>query len=527
MEASRDPDFLPHDGPLREDVHRLGAMVGQMLAEQGGDAFFERVESVRQASIRRRHEGDSVDALAASLTGMHANEAEALARAFATYFQAVNIAERVHRIRRRRDYQRESGAAQPESLLDVLTRLKAEGVEANELLGWLERLQVEPVFTAHPTEAVRRSLLEKEQAIVRALVDNFDPTRTPQERAEDDDRIYMALSSGWQTAEASPVRPSVQDEHHHVGFYLANPIYRIVPAFYESLVEALQSVYGVAVTLPRLLRFATWVGGDMDGNPNVGADTIAASLATQRAHVLEHYAEDVSALARLLSQTEDRVAVDERITACLADYRTRFPQAAAKIRQRHADMPYRSLLTLIGARIEAAQQDGHPEAYASAAELLTDLQLIAASLFDHRGVNAGAYAVQRLIRRVHSFGFHLARLDVRQDSRVHDEALAALLGDADWLGREAEERVRLLHPYAAGQRAFTATGDDNADRLKQVFSTLHDARRHYGYAAVGLYIISMARSAADVLAVLALARHGGLVENGQVPLDIAPLFETV
>ena len=327
MEESRESEFLSHDGPLREDVSRLGTMVGRMLAEQGGEAFFERVEQVRIAAIRRRHEGASVDELADSLAGLGAEDAEALARAFATYFQAVNTAERVHRIRRRRDYQREGSAPQPESLLDVLGRLKAQGVGADELLGWLDRLWIEPVFTAHPTEAVRRSLLEKEQAIVRSLIDGFDQNRTPQERKEDDDRIYMALSSGWQTAEASPVRPTVQDEHHHVGFYLANPIYRIVPALYESLAEALQAVYGVAAKLPQLLGFATWVGGDMDGNPDVGAATIAASLATQRAHVIEHYVADVAGLARLLSQTESRVAVDTELQQRLDDYRARFPAA--------------------------------------------------------------------------------------------------------------------------------------------------------------------------------------------------------
>ncbi|MGN2254519.1 phosphoenolpyruvate carboxylase [Frateuria sp. GZRe12] len=538
MEASRDTDYLPPDAPLREDVGRLGHLVGLMLAEQGGEGFFGRVEAVRQAAIHRRREGDPVGTLAHALEGLDTDQAEALARAFATYFQAVNIAERVHRIRRRRDYQREGGAAQPESLLDVLGRLKREGVTAEELLGWLERLWIEPVFTAHPTEAMRRSLLEKEQAIVRALVDGFDPGRTPQERAEDQDRIYMALSTGWQTAEASPVRPTVQDEHDHVGFYLSNPIYRIVPALYESLAGALQAVYGVTMPLPRLLGFASWVGGDMDGNPNVGADTIAAALATQRAHVLERYVADVASLARLLSQTAGRVVVDPALTARLDDYRGRFPQAAARIRPRHADMPYRCLLTLIGARLEATGDNG-AEGYASAAELLDDLQLIDHSLLDHCGLHAGAYAVRRLIWRVRTFGFHLARLDVRQDSRVHDDALAALLDDADWASRSAADRARELSAHAAGQERFALSHAGTVTTLYDVFATLGDARRRYGSEAIGLYIISMARSAADVLAVLALARYGGLIEparaqpvsGGQndtaVPLDIAPLFETV
>jgi phosphoenolpyruvate carboxylase len=527
MEENREPEFLPPDGPLREDVGRLGAMVGRMLAEQGGDAFFERVEQVRTAAIRRRREGASVDELADSLAGLDAAHAEALARAFATYFQAVNTAERVHRIRRRRDYQREGSAPQPESLLDVLGRLKAEGVGADELVGWLDRLWIEPVFTAHPTEAVRRSLLEKEQAIVRSLIDGFDPQRTPQERKEDDDRIYMALSAGWQTAEASPVRPSVQDEREHVDFYLANPLYRIVPALYEALAQALQQTYGVAIKLPRLLRFASWVGGDMDGNPNVGADTIADCFDSQRALVLERYREDVATLSRQLSQTEDRVGVSDALHARLADYRTRFPAAAAMIRPRHADMPYRCVLQLIGARL-ALTQDGAMDGYTSTSELLDDLQLIADSLFQHRGVHAGAYAVERLLCRVRSFGFHLARLDVRQDSRVHDDALAALLADPDWTTRDGVERATRLRPYACGEAVFAGSDDANATSLQAVFTTLRDSRQSHGHDATGLYIISMARNAADVLAVLALARRGGLIDQANdVPLNIAPLFETV
>jgi phosphoenolpyruvate carboxylase len=527
VEASREPEFLPPDGPLREDVGRLGAMVGRMLAEQGGDAFFQRVEQVRTAAIRRRREGATLEELAATLAGLDARDAEALARAFATYFQAVNTAERVHRIRRRRDYQREGSAPQPESLLDVLGRLKAEGVGADELVGWLDRLWIEPVFTAHPTEAMRRSLLEKEQAIVASLIDGFDRERTPQERREDDDRIYMALSAGWQTAEASPVRPSVQDEREHVDFYLANPLYRIVPALYEALAQALQATYGVAIRLPRLLRFASWVGGDMDGNPNVGAYTIAECLASQRALVLERYREDVAALARLLSQTEGRVAVSDALRARVADYRARFPAAAAQIRPRHADMPYRCLLQLVGARL-ALTQDDAAGGYASSDELLDDLQLIADSLFQHRGVHAGAYAVERLLCRVRSFGFHLARLDVRQDSRVHDDALAALLAEPDWAGRDGAARADRLRPYASGEAAFAPCDDAEAKSLQAVFATLRDSRASHGCGATGLYIISMARSAADVLAVLALARRGGLVDAANhVPLNIAPLFETV
>lgn len=528
----RDIQFLPHDGPLREDVRRLGAQVGQMLAEQGGEAFLQRVESIRTAAIARREAGEKVAALSAHMHGLAVDESEALARAFATYFHAVNIAERVHRIRRRRDYQRDPEATpQPESLAGVLTQLKAQGVSAEELMQWIGRLDVEPVFTAHPTEAVRRSLLEKEQAIVRALVADFDSGLPPAERAADLARMRMALTATWQTAEASPVRPSVQDEFEHVTFYLSDPIYRVLPAFYESFQHELERVYGITSPLPRVLRFASWVGGDMDGNPNVGADTIAETLRAQRAQVLERYIDDCAKLGRLLSQTDDRVEVDGALRERLAQYQSRFPEADARIRPRHRDMPYRCVLTLMTARLQATLDDAD-DGYDSVDGFSDDIGLIAASLMAHKGEHAGLFAVRRLQHRVRTFGFHLARLDVRQDSRVHADALAALLDDASWADRDAATQVQTLRAYAKGEKSLPASGDDTATRLRQVFEAMMAGRRRYGAEALGLYIISMAESAADVLAVLALARHGGLVGHDDqggdvVPLDIAPLFETV
>jgi phosphoenolpyruvate carboxylase len=416
--------------------------------------------------------------------------------------------------------------AQPESLAAVLAALHTQGVDADELRQWIARLDVEPVFTAHPTEAIRRSLLEKEQAVVRALVDDFDPARPPAEQAADVQRMRMAITASWQTAEASRLRPSVQDEFEHVGFYLAGPLYRVLPVFYESLQHELQAVYGIAPELPRLLRFASWVGGDMDGNPAVGADTIADTLRAQRALVLERYIGECAHLARLLSQTDDRVQVADALRERLDDYRRRLPDAAARIRPRHADMPYRCLLTLMRARLQATLANA-AEAYADAGQFDADVALVIASLAAHKGGHAGLFAVRRLHWRVRSFGFHLARLDVRQDARVHDDALAALLGDAGWTQRDAAGRADIVRPYASGERRFDACDDATAKRLHDVFATLADARLRYGTDATGPYIISMARSAADVLAVLALARAGGLAEDAGVPLDIGPLLETV
>lgn len=525
-------EFAAPDLPLRDDVRRLGALVGDMLAEQVSPEFLDEVEKVRMAAIARRQNDEPLHTLASLLDGLAPARAEALIRAFSTYFQVVNIAERVHRIRRRRDYQRAgSGKPQPEGLEDTLRRLEAQGVTLDELAAWLPRVDIEPVFTAHPTEAVRRALLEKEQLMVASLISDLDGQRTPGERASDIARFRMALTSTWQTADSSPVRPGVEDEREHVGFYLIEVLYRVMPVLYETLESAITATWGdapqVTSHLPRLLRFGTWVGGDMDGNPNVDAATVAATLAAQRDAILARYLKELRQLTTLLSQTVPMVGVSPQVLARVEEYRALLPRAAAQSRPRHGDMPYRLLNDLMRARLHATLEN-RPEGYAGPEEFAHDVDLILHSLAANRGVHAGWFAVRRLAWRVRSFGFHLARLDVRQESGVHARALAEALGDARWETREAAERAALLAPYASGERALPEAADEGNRRLDAVFAALADALRRHGADALGAYIVSMAHDRADVLTVLALARRGGLVDgDGQVPLDIAPLFETI
>jgi phosphoenolpyruvate carboxylase len=533
MHPLREVEFGPTDEALREDVGRLGRMVGELLVEQEGDAFFARVEAARKAAIERRERDEPMHALLAQLQGLDAGIADALCRAFATYFQVVNIAERVHRVRRRREYEIAGAAPQPDGLHDVLLRLRDAGVGVDELSAMIARLDIEPVFTAHPTEASRRALLEKEQDILRALIADLGATRTPRERATDWARLRMALTASWQTADISRLRPTVADELEHVTFYLADPIYRVLPVFHEAFEDAVRAVYGVGIDLPRVLRFASWVGGDMDGNPNVDAQTIAATLRTQRTRVIGCYRQECEHLARALSQTLDRVGVEPALLARLEEYRALLPEAAARIRPRHANMPYRALLRLIGARLSATAADD-ARGYADVADFAADIDLIGGSLRLHVGAHAGGFAVQRLQRRIASFGFHLARLDVRQDSRVHAAALADVLGAQP---DTADARTALLAPYASGERVLPRTESSSQpdveatatyERMRAVFEAIDDARRRYGGHALGVYVISMAGSVADALAVLALARAGGLIDEARnVPLDIAPLFETI
>lgn len=528
-EPLRTVEFAPTDTLLREDVNMLGALVGDILAEQRSPEFLAEVERLRRAAIRRRETGAPVAEIAGLLEGIELEHASDLVRAFATYFQAVNLAERVHRIRRRRDYERRGSAPQPGGLHDVLAGLKREGVSREELLALLPRLHVEPVFTAHPTEAVRRALLKKEREIVTCLVADIDRGRTPAERRADRERIRLALTTSWQTAEAPSAKPSVADEFQHVGFYLSEVLYRVLPVFYEVFEDALREAYGEA-PVPHMLGFGSWVGGDMDGNPNVGADTITATLAGQRALVLQAYRRDLLSLGEALSQSITRVGVSDALLARIEFYRQHMPEAAAKLKPRHADMPYRKLLTFIYERLFATMHE-QPEGYADAAEFKADIALIETSLREHRGEHAGGFAVRRLQRRADCFGFHLASLDLRQDSATHDAALAALLDDPAWAERSVAERTQRLHRMLQGGEAVPSDGNETSRSTLDVFRAVATLRPRYGEHAFGPYIISMSRSAADALSVLALAHIAGCVEqpdgNRVVPIDIAPLFETV
>lgn len=527
FEATRADDFVAADQPLRDDVRRLGALVGEVLAEQVSPAFLERVEAIRRSAIARRESAAPTTVLQAQLQALPAEFVDLTVRAFTSYFQATNLAERVHRIRRRRDYQRMDAAPQPGGLHAVLAELRASGVTEAQIQALLPRLRIEPVFTAHPTEAVRRALLEKEQTIVRCLVEDIDGTRTPQERRTDDQRIHMALAAAWQTAEAAPEKPLVSDELEHVSFYLRDVLYRVAPAFFESFEDAWRESLGASPSLPPLLRFATWVGGDMDGNPNVGAATIAHTLSIQRALVLDAYQRDLTELASLLSQSQSRVATDEAVLARLAEYRERLPDAAEQLRARHDDMPYRQLLQLMAWRLVLTTRNA-PEGYDGVAGFEADLALIADSLLAHRGEHAGLFALRRVQRRVGTFGFHLATLDIRQDSAVHEAALAALLDDPDWPGRPAAERVARLGRLLAGNDSAPRPDAAEAAETLAVFRTIAQAQARYGSQAIGPYIVSMSRSAADVLSVLVLARIAGCCDDqGRVALDVAPLFETI
>ena len=523
--------FAEKDRALKRDVRRLGELVGELVKEQGGEALFDLVEAARRVSIAHREgDADALESLQSLLSALQPSIARDFIRAFSTYFQVVNMAEKVHRIRRRRAYLRDASIHQPMGFVDTLLKLKGAGVTAPEIEAALKRVAVEPVFTAHPTEASRRTLLRKQQDIAHDLVDGLDPYLTPQEERAILGRIRQAMTSGWQTEEHPQAYMRVADEAEHALFFLTDVLYRMMPSFYEGLEEALESVFpghGIRPQLPTLIRFGSWVGGDMDGNPSVTAKDIRRTLRRQRALVLDLYYHECLAVAQQLSQSESRVAVSEALRRRSRSYAGHFPQAVHAVPARHREMPYRVFLRLVAARLQATYDDA-AFPYESPADFIQDITLIEDSLRANKGRNAGLIAVSRLRRRAQTFGFHIATLDVRQNALVHRRVVGEGLQEPGWLDGSIEARTARLKEALERRESPMGSLSSEARRTLAVFQAIAHCRRKYGADSVGPYIVSMAHGPDDVLSVLLLAKWGDLGPKGvPVPLDVVPLFETL
>ncbi len=527
----QDITFEGKDQALRDDVRTLGTLVGDLIREQCGDELFDFVESARVSAIRRRESNELPgEDLVEFVSGQAPEFATEVIRSFSTYFQMANTAEKVHRIRRRLEYLRDVGHYQPGGLEDTLLKMKAAGFDLQAVQEILNSLHIEPVFTAHPTEPTRRTILRKEQHIVRRLVDMLNPTMTPQEKHACLANIRLEVTTGWQTHEHPSEQMTVADELEHVLFFLTDVLYRMIPPFYEDIEHAAISVYGDearSLDVPNFLHFASWVGGDMDGNPNVNAKTIRATLARQRSLILNLYYNECGALSAKLSQSEGRIGVSDALRQKVDEYRGIFPNAYHAVPARHRDMPYRVFLRLIQQRLQATyDDDAYP--YESAAEFESDIREIGASLAANKGMHAGFFSVRRLLRRIMTFGFHLATLDVRQDALVHRQVVSELLGIEDWMDWTAEARAERLVEAIQSKESAPDRQSVQARKTLAVFQAISFCRRKYGQEAIGPFIVSMTQGADDMLSILLFANLSELhTRYGEVPMDIAPLFETV
>ncbi|MGC1388222.1 MAG: phosphoenolpyruvate carboxylase [Steroidobacteraceae bacterium] len=527
-----DIQFPIKDTELREDVHALGAIVGETIRDQGGDNFFEIVEGDRRAAIARREGagGDDLE-LAGRTAGREPTSAMDLTRAFSLWFQAVNTAEKVHRVRRRRQYLNDTSTAQPGGIAECISRLKGEGLSLEQTLALIESMSIEPVFAAHPTESTRRTILRKQQRIAQDLLERLNPSLIRSELDSLWARVRLEVASIWQTEEHPSEGATVADDREHVLFYLIEILYRVVPLFYEEIEGAVARAFGVAVEsldVPSILHFGSWVGADMDGNADVHGKTIRETLHRHRRLIVSSYYTECGQLAETLSQSASRVRVSAALAERIDAYSALLPGAQALAPARHDRMPYRIYFGQIGQRLKATYE-GNPNAYQTPEELLADVQLAADSLAANRGRHAGYFLVRRLMRRVRTFGFHLATLDVIQFAHVHDEVIAQGLGMPQWPTLPSTERLRHLRELLARDQGPTAPLDAIGRRTLWVFEAIVQAQHKIGGRAIGGYIVSGAEGPEDVLAVLLLARWADVNDKrtGECPLDVVPLLDTV
>ena len=523
-------EFPTKHAALRDDVHMLGALVGEVLRDQGGDELFQVVEGDRRLSIARRN-GDTSAAteLEQRVPGREPALARDLERAFSTWFQAVNLAEQVHRIRRRRAYfQDDAERPQPGGVSDAIARLREQGLSLEELLSLLRSLHIAPVFMAHPTESTRRTILRKQLRLAQLLYDRLNPTLAPAEQRASMGRIRVELTTLWQTEDHPRQRLTVADEREHVLFFLAEVLYRIVPNFYEEIAEAIGKHYGVdpdQLELPTIIRFGSWVGGDMDGNPDVHAKSLRDTLTRQQQTIVNAYFLEVQELAQLMSQSGSRSGVSAALQQRSDEYAVRFPGARSAAPARHDRMPYRVFLGQVAERLRATYE-ARPAGYESPAQFQRDIDLVAESLATHRGRHAGLFPLRRLQRRIATFGFHLATLEVRQHSGIHHAVLAQALVQPNWLSMSTAERHAQLSDLIARDIGPRVELDAMGKRTLAVFEAMLQCRRRYGPEAIGSYVVNGTEGADDVLAALLLARWADAFDkrSNEVAIDIAPMF---
>ncbi|MFN8539129.1 MAG: phosphoenolpyruvate carboxylase [Thermomicrobiales bacterium] len=528
---------------LRRDVSLLGGLVGEVLREQGGDPLFAAVEHLRTTAIALRADAAPDPAReAALLAWVEAQPTDllhAITRAFSTYFHLINLAEQQHRLRTLRDRERQ-GALLHESLADAANHLRSAAVPAEQIAAGLGQLAARPVFTAHPSEARRRTLRQHLAAAAALIAALDDPRAVPRERAATFDALRARITLIWHTAAAREAQPSVLDEVESVLSVLSGTVYDVAPQIGRALIDTLRDAYqdddlntAANAAARQWLRPGSWVGGDRDGHPGVTGDVTRAAARLARGAILRRYRDDVRDLGRDLSVSLRLAGASQELLDSVE--RDRAALGVQPVR-RWRDEPYRRKCGLIGEKLRRTEPFT-AGGYTSPAELLADLDLIDASLRAHEDWRIAAGPLRDLRDRVALFGFHLAELEIRQHSDRHTAAVAELFGLSGTSGYAAlpeEERVALLTARLADD-PFAFAPDRLSPRTREVletFAAMADIQAQGGESACRTAIVSMSRAPSDVLAPLLLAREAGLVTiepDGTVrsSVDFVPLFEEI
>ena len=520
------------EAPLRRDVRSLGMLLGQVLREQAGEELFAEVEELRQIAIRRREADPQTggsEPFVAALGSAHSLDlvqAYRLARAFAFYFELINLAETNHRKRRRLSLQL-SGEAQRGSLRGTLRTMRAAGISGEEALNWLGSISIIPVFTAHPTEVARRVVMFKRRRIAD-LLEQLDRIPLSDEQLElFEESLAAEITALWETDEVRTRRPTVRDEVNMGLDYYDASIYATLPGLYAEVAAAFEAEYGLCLSLaemPILVSFGSWIGGDRDGNPYVTPQVTREALQMAREHLLRHYQKQLGLVLDLLTTSAQQAPISVALEARLQSYLDSLHTVGSQVfGEQYEHESYRRFVSCVRVRLAGVGKSSRAHdtalaglpAYKSAQEFLADLEILRTSLVENRGPRVAHALIDPLILEVRTFGLHLQTLDVRQHARLHAAALEEASSWKDDPERASSVPAPLSAPSADVIDTFRAIAELKA-------SSTPEAIRHY--------VISGAASTEDVLNVIWLARLGGVrvegsgADPGLMPV---PLFESI
>jgi phosphoenolpyruvate carboxylase len=516
----------PHK-PLRQDVRLLGELLGDTLRERGGQQLFDTVEHVRTLA-KATHAGERPLAdLAERLGALPVDAAIPLARAFTHFLNLANVAEQHHRIRRRRAYQRDPASPpQRGSCEETFTRLIAGGVTREALYDAVCRLRIELVLTPHPTEVSRRTMIHKYNRIASLLAVNDRPDLTFPERDEVTAALRREIETAWETDEVREQRPTPLDEVRSGLIVFEQSVWQAMPAFLRGADRALVAATGRSLPLDATpVTFGSWIGGDRDGNPNVTPDVTIKACLLSRWMAADLYLKDIDALR-------------DELSICHPPEGGLDGSASRELHQRtdNAREPYRELLRDVRSRLRATRAwieealasdrpiSPPPEAYLDAAALAEPLRLCHASLVEQGSSRIAGGRLADLLRRVAVFGVVLARLDIRQESSRHTEAIDAItsaIGAGSYAEWDEDRRIEFLLRELENRRPLLPRGFEATPPVRDLLDTFRAIATIHP-ESLGAYVITMTRQASDVLAVH-LLQQNALVQH---PLRVVPLFET-
>ncbi|MCE3607023.1 phosphoenolpyruvate carboxylase [Massilia sp. P8910] len=541
--AQENPPVLDKDAPLKEDIRLLGRLLGDVLRDQEGEAVFDVVETIRQTAVRFRREDDAQAGqdLTALLHKLTREQTISVVRAFSYFSHLANIAEDQHHIRRRRAHLLAGSAPQQGSVSFALSKLKAAGVGGDTVRTFFGDALIAPVLTAHPTEVQRKSILDAEHDIARLLAERDLPL-TPRERVANMALLHARIATLWQTRMLRYSKLTVADEIDNALSYYRITFLRELPGLYDDIEEEIAAHYPDGAALDSdnsYVQMGSWIGGDRDGNPNVNAGTMQHALVRQATTILDFYLDEVHALGAELSISTLMVGASPALQA-LAD-------ASPDQSPHRSDEPYRRALIGIYARLAATARSlgatnilrkevGHAAPYLDAAQFCADLQVLADSLRANHGSLLVKPRLATVQRAAAIFGFHLASLDMRQTSDVHERVLAELFAgagvEADYTKLTEEQKVNLLLAELAQPRLlyspYAELSEETASELA-ILRAAKEIRQRYGKRAIRNYIISHTETVSDLLEVLLLQKETGLLRAREKQLDamVIPLFETI